>query len=251
MFQSALAVAFGLFMWWFSTGTLLYVVKHLPARTILALATALAMVALLGIRWFAFDPVGWAPASYGAFVSALVLWAWHEMTFLLGIVTGPRRLPCPSDATGWRRFRLATEVVLHHELALAVTMALVVALSWEGSNQVGPWTFGVLWIMRLSAKFNLFLGVSNFADELVPPHLAYMQSYFRRQAFSPLMPLSIAGCVLVTLWLAAQVGSDASTLGLVGATLVATLLLLAGLEHVFLAVRVPDAVLWRWALRPR
>ena len=42
------------------------------------------------------------------------------MSFLMGYVTGPRRSPCPDDAQGWRRFGLALQTVLYHELAIAV-----------------------------------------------------------------------------------------------------------------------------------
>jgi putative photosynthetic complex assembly protein 2 len=41
-------------------------------------------------------------------------------------------------------------------------------------NQVGTGTFAVLWVMRISAKLNLFLGVRNLSEELLPPHLAYL-----------------------------------------------------------------------------
>ena len=42
----------------------------------------------------------------------------------------------------------------------------MVALTWGGANQVGTWTFLVLWVMRLSAKLNVFLGVPNLTERV-------------------------------------------------------------------------------------
>ena len=41
------------------------------------------------------------------------------------------------------------------------------ARRWQ-PNQVATWTFALLWVMRLSAKFNLFLGVRNRGEEFGP-----------------------------------------------------------------------------------
>ena len=105
-----------------------------------------------------------------SFVCALLIWAWQEIAFLLGVVTGPRRSDCPHDARGWRRAALAFETVAHHELALLVLGAGVVAVTWQQPNRNGLWTFAILWAMRQSAKLNVFLGVRNFSEEFLPPH---------------------------------------------------------------------------------
>jgi putative photosynthetic complex assembly protein 2 len=69
---------------------------------------------------------------------------------------------------------------------------------------------------------------------------------------NPLMPVSVlaGGFVVFRLALAAC-SADASAFVVVGDTLLATILGLAVLEHVFLAVPVPDAVLWRWATQTK
>ena len=41
-------------------------------------------------------------AAYAGFAAAIVIWGWHEMSFLMGAVAGPNRAECPPDATGWR-----------------------------------------------------------------------------------------------------------------------------------------------------
>jgi len=248
--EHAPAALFVVVAWWASTGVVLWV-DGLPRSTFrmsLGAATALALAGLLGLWWS--SGLESSTAAYVAFSSALVLWGWHELTFLLGVVTGPRKTACPSGARGWARFRYAAAVVIHHELALALTLAAVLALTWGAPNQVGARTFLVLWVMRLSAKLNVFLGVRNLTEKFIPEHLRYMLSYFRPARWNPLMPVSLIAAGAVFVWLVTQpVPADATALATVGKTLVATLLGLALLEHLFLALPVPDSMLWRWALR--
>src|SRR4029450_2191513 len=115
--------------------------------------------------------------TYTGFTCALLVWAWHEVTFLMGFVTGTRTTPCPPDARGWQRFVAATQAILWHELAILASAVLVVTLTWGAANQVGTWTFLLLWLMRLSTKLNLFLGVPNLAEGLLPDHLRYLASF--------------------------------------------------------------------------
>ena len=238
-----LAALYVLASWWLSTAVLLKLVWLGRSRGRFLLFSALTVAALVGLQRSAADVT--PGAAYVAFGCALVVWGWHELAFLLGLVTGPRTTACPERAVGWARFVAATEVVIHHELALAATLLALVALTWGQPNQVGVLAFLVLWIMRVSAKVNLFLGVRNFTESFVPQHLRYMLSYFRRARLNPLMPVS-----LLVVHLARQaLALDASAFVLVSRTLVATLLALAVVEHLFLTLPVPDAMLWSWAIR--
>jgi putative photosynthetic complex assembly protein 2 len=191
-------------------------------------------------------------SAYCAFTCAVLVWGWQEIAFLLGYVTGARRSECPSDSRGWQRARHATEAILHHELALLVLALLVVAASWNQPNQTGWWTYLVLWTMRLSAKLNLFLGVRNLSENFLPAHLAYLQSYFSRRAFNWLMPVSLIASIAVAapLWMEVAVqptdGFAATSL-----CLVAVLLSLAVLEHLFMVMPIPTGWLWKWGMRVR
>lgn len=240
------AIGFCVFVWWFGTGLLLWAQHRRQARAVLTATTGVAMVSILGLVWTAEDTGPWG--AYLAFCSAIGVWAWHELLFLKGWLTGPRRGPCPADATGWRRFRYGLEVVLHHELALAATVLLLVLANWGAPNQVGVATFVVLWVMRLSAKLNVFLGVRNLAVDFIPDELDYLPSYFRRSPLNPLMPWSLLFGSLALSWFT---GRAVTTSGFesLGATLVGALLGLALLEHLFLTLPVPDAWLWRWLIR--
>ena len=130
---------------------------------------------------------------YAAFTYAVFVWGWHEMAFFMGFITGPRRTACPAGAAGWRRFGLAVQACIDHELAILATGVAVLWATWHAPNQVGLWTFLALWGMRLSAKLNVFLGVLNLGEAFLPAHLAYLLSYMRRRRMNALMPVSLAG----------------------------------------------------------
>ncbi|MEM6733787.1 MAG: putative photosynthetic complex assembly protein PuhE, partial [Myxococcota bacterium] len=236
-------------LWWFSTGAILYVNGLSPwtHRWSLFLATVLGGLAFWGI--VALADVASPAAAYLSFVFALAVWGWHEMTFLLGLVTGPVRTPCPPQASGARRFWLATGSVIYHELALAVTLIVIASATWGQPNRVALWTFLVLWVMRLSAKFNLYLGVRNVTEEHIPEHMRYLSSYFGSADRNPLMPASVFAAVGALVWLASiAIAVRESPFEATRTMLVATLLALALLEHIFLALPVKDAVLWQWAV---
>jgi len=248
----ALPVLFALFVWWFSTGLVIWL-DGLPRRTFrwsLLGATGLLAAALYGLATSSTDAT--AAGAYLAFSCGLVIWGWHEISFLMGFVTGPRREACPKTCGGWRHVGHAIETILYHELAILVTAVAVVALTWGGANQVGTWTFMILWVMRLSAKLNVFLGVPNLAEEFLPEHLAYLKGFFTRKPINLLFPVSVSvSTIVVVLLIQAAAAGSAGPFETTGYTLLATLLALAVLEHWFLVLPLPDAALWRWALEAR
>lgn len=252
MNEHALAVLSVVVLWWLSTGVVLRIV-WLPRGThrySVGVFSLLAVVAIYGV--FETSNEQSVMSAYLGFGCALALWAWHELTFLLGVISGPRKIACPPEAAGWERFRHATATVIHHEIALALTALALVAITWGTSNQVATWTFLVLWVLRLSAKLNVFVGVRNLSEEFIPPHLRYLTSYFRRARFSPLMLGSVVCASLALLPLVSGAASpEASRFTVSGHTLVATMLGLGIVEHLFLALPLPDAMLWRWILRSR
>jgi len=245
-------ILFTLFVWWFSTGVILYL-DGLPRRTFkatLGAATLLLALALVGL--YATRDDTRITGAYLAFTCGVLVWAWQEIAFLLGVVTGSRRVPLPPGTSGWRRFAYALQAVLHHELALLALFVAVLAATWGGDNQVGLWTYVILWVMRQSAKLNVFLGVRNLNEGFLPPHLAYLQTYFRRAPSNSLFPLSVLASTVVAalLWQAALAdGIDAASAA--GLVFAATLLSLAVLEHWFLVLPLPSQRLWDWGLRSR
>lgn len=238
-----------LFLWWFGTGIVL-LIGRAPRATALGLGTLALLVALLAVGLTA----GRADftAACVAFTASIVIWGWHELTFLTGFLTGPRRAPCPPGARGWRRFRLAALTLIHHEVALAATAAALALWLWDAANPVALWTFLALWVLRLSVKFNIFLGAPNVAVEFLPDDLGYLASYFSRKPMNLLFPVSVtagtvaAGGMLLHAATVAETSFDAAALTLVG-----MLIALGTLEHWFLVLSVSEASLWRWYIDTR
>ncbi len=248
----ALPVLAALFAWWFATGAILYL-DNLPRSTYRHSMMSASLVALPALLGLALTSQSATPAgAYLAFICALVVWAWQEMAFLMGFLTGPRKHPCAPDCRGWRHFLHGAHAILHHELALIAGGALVFALTWDGVNQVGAWTYLTLWVMRQSAKLNLFLGVRNLGESLLPEHLHYLKGYFRRRAMNPLLPISVlgsGGLAVLLAWMALAPGVE--PFQVTAHLLLATLLGLAALEHLFLVLPVPLDALWQWGTKSR
>ncbi|HEY6134664.1 MAG TPA: putative photosynthetic complex assembly protein PuhE [Rubrivivax sp.] len=248
----ALPVLFAVFVWWFSTGVVL-LLDGLPRTTFRwshLLSTLLAAGAFVGLAHTAAQttPAG----AYCAFTCALLLWGWHELSFLTGWVTGPRKQRATPGARGSARFVQAVQAILWHELAILASGLVLVALTWGEPNQVGTATFVVLWLMRISAKLNVFLGVRNLSTELLPPHLAYLGSYFRRRPMNLLFPLVVTAATAVAVLMAAQaLGHPGASAGAAGGLLVTTLLVLGILEHWLLVLPLEATALWRWAMRDK
>jgi putative photosynthetic complex assembly protein 2 len=243
------ASALVLLLWWTSTGFILYlgglprvVQSRCLSRGSLALALALLVLALTRNQA---DIAGAALA----FCASLAVWAWAEMAFLFGFVTGPRRTGCPTGLRPWQRFSWAFQTLAYHELSLCVLGAAVLAATWGGSQTCGWWTFGALYFMRLSSKLQLFLGVRNRYEMFLPAALAHLPSYFgsrtRNRTFWP----AVVALAALNAW----AFSRALAGGPQGAAwaFLAPLLALGLIEHLMLALPWHAERLWRFSLRAR
>ncbi|WP_033920125.1 putative photosynthetic complex assembly protein PuhE [Sphingomonas sp. 37zxx] len=237
---------FALLMWFVGTAAVVWLDSraHATFRTSFRLAGLAALAATVAVWWVAGDAS--AGGAYVSFAAAIVIWGWHEMGFLMGFVAGPRRAPCPPGITGMARFRAATGTVIHHELALAATVLVLFALCWGQPNQTAPLTFALLFVLRLSAKINLFLGVANLSDEIFPAHLAYLKSYFGKRPINVWYPVSVALGVAQVIWAWHFAQASAG-----GAAITAMLLVGLGalgvVEHLFLVLPLRDGKMWVWA----
>jgi len=255
MSETALAALFAVFIWWFSTGIVLLLngMQRRAYKFSLFTSSALAVAALVALNHTANQTT--AAAVYCAFTCALLVWGWHELSFLTGWITGPRTTALPAEfreGHEGRRFIESVRAILWHELGILAVGVLIIAMTWGAPNQVGTWTFIVLWSMRTSAKLNLFLGVRNLSEEFLPPHLVYLSSFFRRRAMNLLFPFVVSAASAVLAWmvmLALEPTADATTV--LGLTLVGTMLALAIVEHWMLVLPVPTTALWRWAMAKR
>lgn len=249
MADYAAPIACALFVWWFATGAILYLVRRPPStfRWSLTAAGMLAVAALAGL--YATRELTTPAGAYLAFGCGVALWGFLEVGFLTGLIAGARRRGCEPGCRGWQHFLHAIDAILHHELAILATAVVVIAVTWGAPNPIGGWTFLVLWVMRQSAKLNLFLGVRNLGEEFLPPHLGYLKSYFRRRRVNLLFPFSVTVPTIVAALLArAAVAPEAGPFELAGYLLVSTLLALAVLEHWLMVLPLSLDRLWRWAM---
>ncbi len=238
-----LPLLFVITVWWVGTGVVLYLQQRLDprGRTLPLMLIGMLVLCAVSIWHTAASP---SPGGIAvAFLGAVAIWGVLELSYYLGIVTGTHSRYCPANCDRWVRFKLALGTSLYHELSIVfIGIAMSVAL-WQADNPVALYTFAVLWLMRWSAKLNLFFGVPNFNSDWIPDRLAYLDSYMRRSRVSALYPVSmmLACLAFAALLYHALNAHDHLTL-IYG--LPAFLLMLAVVEHVFMALPVEDNALW-------
>jgi putative photosynthetic complex assembly protein 2 len=238
------------FIWWFSTGAVLLLVgcarRFVPLRV--TIAVFLVAASLCGLAFSAAEAnIG---SAYIAFTSTILLWGAQEIVFLSGWVTGPRPKPCPAGVTGWQRLGPAIGAILYHELTLLACGAVIGTLTWRNANQVALWTFAALWVLRQSAKINLFLGVPVTNDELMPQPVQFLKTFFIRKQVGAFFPMSVTLATAVLVILIQRIVEVAATpFDVVGLTLVSTLFALGVVEHWFMLLPLPAITLWGWGMR--
>lgn len=244
-------ILFALFVWWFSTGLIIYL-DGLPRPTFkwsMLGATAMLAAAFYGLWISGGDTT--VRGAYLAFASALVAWGWHEMSFYTGYVTGPRRHACAEGCSGWAHFGHAIQVSLWHELAILASFAVIAALTWGGANEIGLWTFVILWWMHESARLNVFLGVRNLNAHFLPAHLAYLKSFLNNRPMNLLFPFSVSISTVICSVLATEAAIAVDPFRQTGFTFLATMMALAILEHWFLVLPIPAEAMWNWSMKSR
>ncbi len=247
-----IAAGSALFVWWFSTGLILWRVRHADNHGHTAhLQSVVASLPLLALGLYGvhttLDDTS-TRGVYVAFLSALAIWGWIELAFLSGIITGPNTRDCPPNLPFPERFIRAFGTIAWHEALLALTTIALVLWTQAEPNTFGLWTFVILFFARVSAKLNLFFGVPRIHTEFLPKPLAHLASHFRHAPMNGVFPISITALSFATAcWMERAVAST-SDAHLIGFTLLSALTLLALLEHWFMVLPLPDQKLWRWML---
>jgi len=252
MAEILLPAGYALFLWWFSTGAVLYL-DGLPTRTFrrtFIIATVIFALSLAGL-WLTRDETGVAGA-YAAFTFGFFAWAWQEISFYLGYITGPRRVPCPEGCRGWRHVWHGVQTTIHHEIKIIVSFTAIDLMTAGHPNRVGLWSFMILWAMHQSAKLNVFLGVQNLTEEFLPEHLQFLKSFMRHKPMNWLFPISVTATTLAAAFMVHLAAAPETGLFHHTAYLFLTTLLVIGvLEHWFLVMPLPPTALWQWGLSSR
>lgn len=245
------ASLFALFVWWFSTGAIIWL-DGLPRHTFkwsMAGATLLAAAGFWGISVSAAGTE--RSDAYLAFASVMAVWAWLEISFYMGWVTGLQTRRCPHGCAGWRHFGHALRANVWHELAIAAFLAAIVWLTWDAVNRTALWTFVILWWMHESARLNVFLGVRNLNEHFVPDHLDFLKGFLRKADMNLLFPVSVTASTVVCVLLGMAAATAATPFEQAAATFLVMMMALAILEHWFLILPLPSETLWNWSLGSR
>jgi putative photosynthetic complex assembly protein 2 len=246
------AAIIALFIWWASTGAILWRVRkadndggdqHIWSAL---LGLPLLLGGFAGLHATVGDNS--ARGVYLSFLSAITIWGWIELAFLSGVVTGPNRAPCPPGAALGERFVRSVGTIAWHEMALIGALVAITFVSRDATHPFALWTFAVLFFARISAKLNLFLGVPSINTAFLPRTLAHLPSHFRIAKMNWFFPISVSALTFASAcWL--ERIHDAPTEGIiVGFALLTALTLLALLEHWFMVLPLPDDRLWRWMI---
>lgn len=249
--EYALPIAYALCLWWFSTGLIFYL-DQLPVRTFrwsMAGATVLLGLSLYVIWSMRGDTSLWG--VYASFTAGVLAWGWQEISLYTGFVTGPRKHRCAEGCSGWRHFGHAIGVNLWHEIAIIMVAMIIAGLSWSSENQWGLWSYLLLWIMHLSARLNVFLGVRNVSEEFVPAHMEVLKSFLTRKPMNLLFPVSVTGGTIGAVLLFQKAFSATNPGEVAGFSLLAALASLAVIEHWLLMLPLPVEKLFRWSLPQR
>lgn len=246
------AILYAAFLWWFSTGLVLYL-NRLPSHTFrksLIGATLVLVLALAGLAWSSSRTS--ELAAYLSFTCGLLAYAWLELTYYMGFVTGPRKHSCVSGCSGWPHFVHAIQANFYHEVLVIAGAGVVALISLGGENRIGMWTYLLLWGMQLSARLNVFLGVRNLSEEFLPAHMEHMKSFFRQKSMNLLFPFSVLFGTVLTVWLMQElVAAEADSFSAYSWVFLASMSALAVVEHWFLVLPLPVTALWQWWLEKR
>jgi putative photosynthetic complex assembly protein 2 len=242
-----LPVLYSLFIWWFSTGIIVYLdglprYTFSPSFSFLSLLLFLSMIGLVSSRNDAS-----VSGAYLAFTCGLMIWGWQIASFYMGIITGPRRIPCPAGSSTWQRFRYALAACLYHELASLAGALLILAITWGSVNPIGLYTYLVLWGLHQSAKLNVFFGVRNLNEEFLPEHMKFLASYFSYRPMNRFFPFSVTAATALMVFLCQQAATAVRAVDAVGFSFLACMATLGLLEIWLLVVPLP-LNLWDWSL---
>lgn len=225
-----------LFLWGILTLGLLWLNQRKPH------VGRVVLVVMLGVLAFSHQQL-WEVRSdmsiwgiYRAFIASMLIWAWHELAFYSGMLAGPWRQPCPPEARGWRRFGYAISTHLYHMLAVGGDVVVLFWLHHGAANQIGLWVFVLLWLLQLSAKLNVLLGVRNLQIHFFPHHMRYLGSFWNERPHNLFFWPSLGVLTILAglFWFRATEQAPGSNT--VAMSLLAGLMTLGVLEHIILVL---------------
>lgn len=236
-------------LWWLGTGVVLYLQHRLSPQSKVVRSALLVIYLSCFATLVVTTSHITLSAQLLAITAAIGLWGCIELSYYLGLITGVHTRPCPSNANTAKRFQLALGTSVWHELLALFTGLAILGLVVEAENRAGLLCFVVLWLMRWSAKLNLFFGVPNFNIDWLPSRLSYLSGYMRRAPVSSFYFATLI-CASLMVFFLMQLAWSLPAAQAYSFSLPAALLVLAVLEHLFLAVPIADTKLWNRLFYP-
>lgn len=249
--QHMIPVVLTVVLWWGSTGVIARLVGNAPSSypRLIFFASVLGILGLVTL--FILRDITSMSSALVSLIAALAVWGWIEITFLTGKVTGPAVDRPAIDATLPARAAAALTAILWHELLIAATVVLVGVALIGHANDLGLLVLVLLWLMRSSAKLNLFLGVRNLGGAFLPPHLHHLLDFMRQRRMNPLLPISILLGLGIAGWYGVAALTTTVEYHAAASAILATLAVLAAFEHLLMVVPLPAETLWKWSLSNR
>jgi putative photosynthetic complex assembly protein 2 len=231
------AIAFVVVLWGLSTAVIFYLDSLAPKTFRWSMAAATLVLAGCAYAIVQLRSDNSTLAIVASFAAGLLAWGWTEMALYMGYITGPLKHRCADGCSGVQHFGHAVSANLWHEILVIGFAAFI----WVSGNQTALWCFVMLWLMHLSARLNVFLGVRNVSAEFVPEHMDVLKGFLRRRNMNALFPFSILALTGLTVYLAIQPQTVSSAMA-------ATLAAIGLLEHILLMLPLPIERLWHWSL---
>jgi putative photosynthetic complex assembly protein 2 len=234
--ETVAAIIFVVALWSISTAVIFYL-DSLPQRTFkysMAAATLVLVVFAAAMMNFRDDSTLSVAISFAA---GLLAWGWTEMALYMGYITGLRKRRCIEGCSGLHHFGHAISANLWHELMVIVFAAAI----YLSANETALMSYTMLWLMHLSARLNVFLGVRNISAEFVPAHMDVLKGFLRRRTMNPLFPFSCAALLALSIYLILLPQTFAVSMA-------ATLAVIGLLEHILLMLPLPIEKMWTWTL---
>ncbi|MEP7065049.1 MAG: DUF3623 family protein [Gemmatimonadota bacterium] len=244
----ASSVAIVVCFWWMATG-LTIAMQRSDASRLLSLA-ATTVFAAGGALLIAGSRHERTPRSARtAFIGASLLWWWSATMFYGGWGVSPDAFPAGPHGS----FALAMQAIdatLAIDLVTVAAIVLVAIAVWRAQNRVALWTLLAFWGTLQTAKLSVFFGVRSPGAEFLPAELSGLRIFFGPERNSPFLAVMIVGIAVAALWLWMRARRTRDAFVRHGFAMLATLLALAALEHLFLGLSA-SLPLWNLFLRVR
>jgi putative photosynthetic complex assembly protein 2 len=231
------ASAFVIVLWGVSSAVIFYLDSLNPRTFRISMAATTVLLVASGFVIWQLRADASLFALYASFAAGLIAWGWTEMALYMGYITGPRKQRCADGCRGVAHFGHAVSANLWHELVVIVFAGLI----WLTGNTAASHCFIMLWLMHLSARLNVFLGVRNVSAEFVPDHMDVLKGFLRKRNMNMLFPVSCVVLVALIYWLAQKPQTPDIVMAI-------TLASIGLLEHVLLMLPLPVEKLWTWSL---